>query len=113
MADTHAFIIQYTAFLFFMVFVFGIGAPAFITGLPSPPVIPEKPDAPAETWWGKVTATVSNWVGYIVYVVKYVGYYFSLMLVTATGKFSYVGLLVLVPIIIGLIWTVLQIIRGT
>jgi len=108
----HVFIIQYVAFLFFLVFVFGVGAPAFMSGLPSAPTIPEKPEAPAETWWGKITATISNWVGYIVYVIKYIGYFFTLMFVTATAEFSYVGLLVLIPIIVGLIWVVLAMIRG-
>lgn len=109
MAGSHVFIIQYLSFLFFLVFIFGLGAPTFITGLPDAPTPPEPPEVVEDQpWW----QTIANFVGDVVYVFKYVGYFFSIMLVTATPQFGFVGLLVILPALVGLIWTILALIRG-
>jgi len=113
MAGSHTFIIQYVAFLFFLAFIFSLGAPAFLENLPEPPEIPEPPEKAKEmAWWEKIASWLMHKVDYLIYVFKYIAYFFTLMGVTAKPEYGYVGMVVLVPMIVGLIWVVLKLIRG-
>jgi hypothetical protein len=67
---------------------------SIVKNAPSPPTIPPQPTI----------------IDYIVYPISNIGYFFSLMAVSS--DYLIFGTLVISPFIIGLIWTILELVRG-
>ena len=98
MASTN-FLFVYLVFLFFTVFMVGLGAPAFISEAQSL-TPPSPPDTSGWTaifnivWWA-----ISN-----------IGYFFSLMTISSTIRA--IGLILITPAVIIIFWMIIGMFRG-
>lgn len=88
------FILFYSLFLGFVVQLSSMAGAAIIKNAPPPPTIPPEPTV----------------LDYIVYPILNLGYFFRLMGVST--DFMLFGTLVLTPLIVGLIYLIIELVRG-
>lgn len=89
------FILFYSLFLGFVVQMSALAGANIVKDAPPPPTIPPEPTI----------------IDYIVYPIKNIGYFFRLMAVSS--DFLLFGALLLSPFLVGLIWTIIELVRGT
>lgn len=101
------FILGYSIFLFFVMQLSAMAGQTIISGI-TPPSVPSAPNTPGKTgFWG-------FWDGLIdvvAYIFGNIGYFFKLM--GASTTFGMFGTVILTPFVIGLIWIIIEVIRGT
>lgn len=104
MPDFGNFLYKYAMFLFFIVFIIGLGGGEYfggnIEGLEAPVMAPPDPDA---TW-------LTGFLGTASYFVSNIAFFFTLMTVD-TGV-GWIGILIFSPSIIYLMYGLLKLIRG-
>jgi hypothetical protein len=88
------FVYFYALFLFFVIQIGSMAGYTIVKNAPSAPTIPPEPTV----------------VDYITYPIKNIGYFFKLMM-TSSDYFLF-GTLILMPLIIAMLYAILEFIRG-
>jgi hypothetical protein len=100
------FILTYSIFLFFLMQISGMLGQSIISGV-DPPSVPSAPVAPEKTgfwgFWDGIT-------GIFGYLFTNIAYFFKMM--GASSGFALFGAVILAPFLIGLIWIIIEMIRG-
>lgn len=93
------YVITYLFFLFFIAFMVSMGSPLFLgeVGAFTPP------DPPDTSGWGAI-------INVVVWSVQNIAFFFRLMGISTTVR--WVGILILSPLILGMFWVLLSLIRG-
>lgn len=78
---------------------------SIIHGYLEPPSIPQPPTT-SDTWWDSVTYVFSMAIWYI----EQIAYFFNLMAISSTV--GIIGTLILAPFGIGLLWIIMEYLRG-
>lgn len=103
------FLYEYAIFLFFIVFILGLGASKYLGGNignltpPTPPIAPDPSGNGLIDWLTGVSASG-------IYFISNIGFFFTLM--TVDVGVAWIGTLIFSPAIILLIYGFLKLIRG-
>jgi hypothetical protein len=88
------FILFYSLFLFLVIQITGLMGENVISGV-NPPSLPQQP----------------TFLNYLAYPFENIGFFFKLM--GASSSFAILGTIILTPFAIGIIWIILQLVRGS